>query len=141
MKSFFLLSFILLSSFSLSQPISVKATRQHWAGGVCCTTGSNYTVSIFGSLDSLNKSEIKYVMIDGNEFIVNQVPNKKNELRVFHFNFGISYDHRNEEIHLEKIKEVDHTKVKENYLVIIYNKQEMKIPITNIEELFYLAYP
>jgi hypothetical protein len=130
-----------LSSLSFSQGISVKATRQHWAGGVCCVTGTKYTVAIRGSLDSLNNVEFKYAMIDGNAFSINKPIDKKGEWEIYHYEFNISIDKTREKITDEKITVVDKNLVQENYLLISYNNQDIKIPIKEIEDLFYLAYP
>lgn len=141
MKFLLIFSIFLVTVYSNAQSITVTATRQHWAGGACCQTGTNYTIEITGSLDSLKKTEINYAMIDGHHFFINQLADNKNELKIFHFDFKLVIDHRKEIIADKKIEIVDTTKFKENYVLISYNNQEMKIPLEKIEDLFYLAYP
>lgn len=131
----------MLSTLSFSQGISVKATRQHWSGGTCCSSGTNYKVTIYGHKDSLDKIVLKYVMLDGNEFIINKVSNSNSEYAFLQFEFGVSNNYQKDEIQIEKIEVVDHTKINENYILITFNQQEMKIPLTEIDDLFYLAYP
>lgn len=141
MKSVLTICLFLITIHSFSQEITATATRQDWAGGACCQTGTNYNIVIRGSLDSLNKTEIKSAMIDGHHFYINRLADTKNELKIFHFNFQLVYDHRREIILDEEIEIVDRNIVKENYVLVSYNNQEMKIPIEKIEELFYIAYP
>lgn len=141
MKSVLAICLFLITIHSFSQEITASATRQHWSGGVCCVTGTKYTVAIRGSLEYLNNCEFIAVIIDGNEFPINKKIDKKGELEIYHYQFNITYDNTQERILDEQLTVLDKSLVKENYLLIHYNNQDVKIPITNIEELFYLAYP
>lgn len=135
-----LLLFILTISVS-AQLVNIKATRQHWAGGVCCVTGTNYSISISGGLDTLNKMEFKSAIIDGNEFVINKVIDKTNQDKIFHFSFSVSQNHYREEIHDIKFEKTEDVVNKPNSINFIYQGQEMTIEINHIEELMYLAYP
>lgn len=141
MKSVLAFCLFLITIHSFSQEITATATRQDWASGACCQTGTNYVVTIRGNLDTLSKIDIKSAMIDGNLFYINQIANQKNESTIFHFHFQLVNDHLREEILDEKIEVVDENTPKENYVLISYHNQEMKIPFEKIEELFYIAYP
>jgi hypothetical protein len=141
MKSALSFCLFLLTINSFSQSITATATRQDWVGGICCQTRTDYTIAVTGNLDSLNKSDIKYAMIDGLLFSINKIADEKNDLKIFHFNFKLAVDNSREKISNEKIEIVDRSIVQENYVMISYNNQEMKIPIEKIEQLFSHAYP
>ncbi len=141
MKTFLTYCLFLLSINSFSQEISATATRQRWAGGVCCVTGTNYVITIRGSLDSLNNAEFHEVYIDGHEFSINKKKDKDNTYTILHYNFSHSIN-RQREIYDEKIIEINKDSIiQENHIVITYNGQRLKIPIESITELMYLAYP
>lgn len=141
MKTVLLFLLLSINFIAQSQIIKATATRQHWAGGVCCVTGTNYVITITGSIDSLNNSEFHQAYIDGNEFSINKEKDTKNTYTILRFNFGISKNHYRENIKddIEEIKKESF--IKENFVSITYNGQSLKIPIEPITELFYLAYP
>lgn len=136
--SIFLLVFTINAS---AQLVNVKATRQQWAGGICCVTGTNYTISISGGLDTLNKMEFKSVIIDNQEFIINKVVEDTNQDKIFHFSFSVSNNHHREEILDIKIEKIEDVVIQPNSFNFIYQGQVMSLEINNIEELMYLAYP
>lgn len=141
MKTLLSLLLFLLANTSFSQKITATATRQEWAGGVCCVTGTNYVITIKGSVDSLNNSEFHEAYIDGYEFSINKQKDKDNTYTILHYNFSHSIDKRRE-IYDEEIIEIKKESfTQDNYIVITYNGERLKIPIEPITDLMYLAYP
>jgi len=155
MKTIFSILLLLIACKNIkSQTITVNsATSQEWAGGVCCTTGTNYQIQLKVTgvekkfkLDTLWIGMNYFVLDETNGYSV--IKNERNGELYYTLNAGISQnrDERDYDIK-EEIKKVKKPVTSPKYsgsACIVYsdnNKKKTLIEIVSFKELPYLAYP
>ncbi len=141
MKTFIIIITIIISGNLFAQPKFVKATSQGWAGGMCCRTGTDYAITISGTKKELESLKIKSVCIGGMKFEsprTTLISTKTGTSFSLLINCGYSYDSAEENQSLIQ-KKPDSC----NENCISYNKKlkEIKLKITEVEALEFIAYP
>ena len=84
MKFSFLILCFLVVTGSFSQNLKIAVTRQDWAGGACCISGTNYRITITGNPDTLSQIEIHYFIIDGHKFDIIKPTDKNSKEKFFY---------------------------------------------------------
>lgn len=144
MKAFTLLLFLSIGSIVFGQTV-VKATSQSWAGGVCCRTGTNFSVSI--QVENGCKSiGLKEIWLKGEGLLTGIIyplaPIEKNGQ--VNITFRVSYDSNNYEIIRESIENRDEGMPEfegDALILMIMDNKEYQIIVKEFESLPYLAYP
>lgn len=154
MKTVFsiLLLFFACSSFKSQTFVINSATSQDWAGGVCCSSGTNYQISL-STENTDKKIRFDSLWIGQKAFALNEkdgysvVCNRNAEKTSYTIHAGISYN-RHGDYDSDKIIEVEKKPIEKapsysGVALIIYhvNKERKVLEIASIKELPYLAYP
>ena len=157
MKTIFSILLLLgLSQNFKSQTIIVNsATSQDWAGGVCCTSGTNYQINlkVTGAgkkfkLDTLWIGEKYFLLDETNGYSV--IKTESNGEVYYTLNAGISENKYKGDYGFDlkkEIKKVEKKATAPKYsgsACIVYidnNKKKNLIEIAAFKELPYLAYP
>ena len=126
----------------------MQATRQGWAGGVCCVSGVNYNVTVLLRNQSPETIEVEKIYLQGQVAMEGTVQSK-GELKegtVCTITFGT----RRDETRDIRIMPIDHKEIKNNntrqfegaaLLVLKINGKSMEVVVSEFEEMPYLAYP
>ena len=140
MKPFVFLSLILFYFQSFSQKVS--GTSQDWAGGVCCSSGTNYSITI------IFPEEIDAKCVDIDSLHLNGALFCGNSWRAFitdssiTLSFGKSYHRYDNYIDPELINNpLKNYSITDNNIYYRYKRKEYVLAIENMVELPYLAYP
>lgn len=155
MKTIFSILLLFIACQNLkSQTITVNfATSQDWAGGVCCSSGTNFQINLKVT-EAEKMFKLDTLWIDGKHFVLDEtngysvVKSERNGELYFTLNAGISENRYERHYNLEKeIKEVKKPVKVPKYsgsACIVYtdnNKKKNLIEIATFKELPYLAYP
>lgn len=143
MKFTLLLIAFLFYNYNNAQTVK-KATRQSWAGGVCCISGVNYNVYLDSKLSikkvSIHKIWLKnYGLIQGS---VSELPNEKNTLIV---SFGYKRNQLDKpilDIKRVETRDADVPAFEGMAMVIlIVRGKKVYIEVEDFEDLKKAAYP
>lgn len=138
MKKLIFLTSLIISflSFSQSESFTITGTKQHWAGGVCCSSGVNYSLRITAKDLDLNDYGIDSIYLDEHVFYENlQISKNKDFIQV---NFGLHFNRNGNDFIYEKVLE----KISKNNVVILCKKfTKIEVKIGEINTLVHLAYP
>lgn len=135
--TFLLALFFYTFSFSQIEKFEITGTRQDWAGGVCCSSGTNYSLKVTSTELDLSDFAIDSIYLDENVFYQNiQVSKGKNFIQI---NFGLYFNHNQKDFFIEE-KIIQKPK-KNNVLILCKGNQKFELKITELKELEYLAYP
>ncbi|MFT5858306.1 MAG: hypothetical protein ACI865_000392 [Flavobacteriaceae bacterium] len=149
MKASIALIFILLLKSSISQEV-IKATRQNWAGGVCCVSGTNFHVTL-KIRQKLSDISIEDVWLQQDEPLVGSILKDPTSKNTYHISFGFSRNEIAEFDHLGAISEPkkdqsDVTKIRPEFkakalIILVVSGKKIEILIEEFETLSMLAYP
>lgn len=136
----FFLSFLSFSSFGQTV---VKSTSQRWAGGVCCVTGTNYSV-VFELPTSVKSIEVDSVYLQTFGWVPSTLYPEysvENKRRV-NLNFAIRRDENSPYMHNEVIEQPITRNFEGAALIVLkVNGKRIEKTISSFEELRFLAYP
>ena len=139
---FVVLSFLFMHHMCSSQTI-LKATSQGWVGGVCCVSGTNYSV-VFELPTSVRSIEVDSVYLQTFGWVPSTLhPEYKVEnTRRVNLNFEIRRDKHSPYMFNEVL---DHP-ITRNFegaalIVLKVNGKRIEKTISSFEELGFLAYP
>lgn len=142
MKKIFTLVLCLSALFVNAQTFTTSLTSQPWAGGICCISGVDYSLTIKGSATALDKLTVKAVCIDGLYFdrIVSSVTVKTGSSAYRTFTFSYSADERRSHDLPDKTTTENPfpTCTSEGRIYLEGNEFLM---VESRKELFFLAYP
>lgn len=130
----FILAFVSVSG-AKAQVFKTSLTSQGWAGGVCCATGVNYTLTISGNAAELEKLVITAVCVDKNYFEVFNASPVRTSNGKYYRTYSFSYT-TNPYSPIDTVQ--DRKSCDENKIYLEGNKFLM---IESRNELPYIAYP
>lgn len=151
MKKVLLLSFILLAiGSSYAQKIQfLKATEQHWVGGVCCSYGTNY-IMYLESTDTVNFIKIDTVWIgdkffsEGQQHSLTNYKNVRKGKTTYRITAASIWKSNNDSdlLNQEETSALKPPRYKGKACLIYYlNKQRKIISVPEFMKLNTLAYP
>ena len=148
--------FILISIFSITllnikaQNIKVlEATQQSWAGGVCCSGGTNYSINL-ESTDTLNFIKVDTIWMGGEYYVEKAEPgftlfkvifNKKTKYQLSYGKSWNKYPHQEDDIPVLKPNEESPKYKGQAFVIYHYKKQREAIEIEGFAILQPIAYP
>lgn len=152
MKTVILLLFLaIIHTFSAQTITITNATKQSWAGGICCATGTNYQISLKVSgiekkfkLDTLWIGQKWFELSEQNSSLVKS---ERNGEVYYTINAGISENRYYKSIDIEEKIVPVKTVFSPAYTgaaCIQYrdnNRQKQLLSIKEFKELDFLAYP
>jgi hypothetical protein len=135
MKKIFFLLTLVFSSGAWAQVFKTSLTAQGWAGGMCCATGVNYTLTITGNVAELEKLAVVAVCVDKHYFENFNVSSVKtasgSSYRIYSFSYSINpYSPADTE---QNPKSCDNNR--------IYLEENKFLTIESRSDLPFLAYP
>lgn len=141
MKNILFTTLFLFPFLSFGQlPTVSKATSQGWAGGACCVSGTNYSITISGSEEILKDFKVNSVCIGGNKFDTSMVTVNaytKENIKYIILSMGIV----NSE-YPRDFKIIDKTPpCPDNEVNFNGCKSSYTLQIDKVEELMFVAYP
>lgn len=143
MKQLVLLIILSILSFSSFGQTVLKATSQGWAGGVCCVSGTNYSV-VFELPKSIKKFEVDSVYLQTYGWIPSTLYPEysvENERRI-NLSFGIRQDENSPYLYNEVLEKPIIRNFEGAALIILkVNGKQVEKTISSFEELMFLAYP
>jgi len=146
---FISLLILVFNSLSAQDLKVIEATKQNWAGGVCCSYGTNYTFS-FESADTLQTISIDTLWIGKQYYVENQTRRFsfskaiQNDKMIYHITVADSYNSRGIETYneFEEIPVINPLKYKGQACIVYHVLNRRKIfEIENIIEYAAIAYP
>jgi hypothetical protein len=142
MKPYLLITLLLVSIQGFTQPKVIHSSQRSWAGGVCCSGGTTYRITLAGSKDVIENIEIKIVGLQGRNYELPQVTRNiqhKDSLSYMILEFGFTYTHYTRDYILDEIIEKP-KKVEEGIFYTLHGANA-KLVIGEIKELDMIAYP
>lgn len=136
MKKIILFLALSIYSNSFTQEIKVSGTQQFWAGGICCSSGVNYNLTLtFTS----NKDDIK---LEVDSIILDKTLFTSKDLKIQKINKGwnISFSIFNDQSKTNIISERKMIELPDEIIFRIQRKRQV-LKIEKMIELPYLAYP
>lgn len=133
---------LLLSAFHGKCQEIIKATSQGWAGGVCCVSGTNYSVT-FLLKDTPKTIEVDgvYLQNTGKLYCTLSHPLVQKEGTYYTVNFPTRFDENDRYIEKE-ITVVERRAFEGKALILLtVDKKAVEIIVNEFEYLDFLAYP
>ena len=133
---------LLVSTFHGNSQEIIKATSQGWAGGVCCVSGTNYSVT-FLLKDTPKTIEIEGVYLQNTDKLYSTLshPLVQKDGTYYTVNFPTRFDENDR--YLEKeIKPIVTKNFDGKALILLkIDKKTVEIVVTEFESMGFLAYP
>ena len=142
MKAILIISILFSTLYSFSQPKFESATEQSWSGGICCSGGTKYRITISGSKDVIENIKINSVGLHGREYTAPQITKSiqpADSLSYLLIEFNYSYSHGMNEKIIDQLIEKP-IKVEDGIFYTLH-RVEAKLVIGEITELVPMAYP
>lgn len=118
--------------------MTVKVSKQDWASGICCNSGTNYSIRITSEELDMRDYFVDTVFIDNMSFYCDlQVIKNKNFILI---SFGKSYSKCNDN-HVFSLKNEGQKPGRDKLIILSTYRKKTELEITTVEELFPLAYP
>ena len=142
MQTIIYLMMILMFPFTFlgqhSPELKITGTKQSWAGGICCRTGTNYTLQL--SAPGLDPAQIQIegIAIDGSCLASGW--QSTTGMQGLNLIFGTSQD-QYERIFNPEPPHKDHKCPPGNSIRLKLNGESLEIPIGELKELPPVAYP
>ncbi|HYG53452.1 MAG TPA: hypothetical protein VD905_21335 [Flavobacteriales bacterium] len=135
-------SALFVSIIGFSQP-DIKATKQDWTGGICCSGGTNYTVTITWGKNMLDQADITSVCLDGMIFQKEHLyisMNNTDSTTTIMIQMATRTDRNYRDFELLS-KKKNKNACTETQIAYINGEYEGTIFIPGLTELFPIAYP
>ncbi|HLP11901.1 MAG TPA: hypothetical protein VK177_08230 [Flavobacteriales bacterium] len=135
---------VLVSLNGICQLPTVQATSQGWAGGVCCRSGINYSVTLTGKKGTLDDFKVSSVCIGGLQFESAQINVRitdAGDKTIVYLHMGTSHndtEYRPDGIKEETFKQGTCSDMQVNYST---GRKRQTVIIEKVDELEFLAYP
>lgn len=140
MKITILMLLAMIGSSSFAQKVS--GTSQSWAGGICCSSGTNYTITIvFPDEIDAKCVDIDSLHLEGNVFCGDSWRAQLTDSTIT-LSFSKSYHRYDNYIDPELITNPAKKRViSDESIYYRHKRKSYTLAITNMLELPYLAYP
>lgn len=133
---------IFLSSSSIGQTI-LKATKQDWAGGVCCISGTNYSL-VFNLPKSVKTLEVDSVYLQTYGWVPSTLHPEYlvDKQRRVNLSFSLRRDENSPYLYNEVLEQPNFRRFDGAALIILkVNGKRVEKTIASFEELMFLVYP
>lgn len=141
MKIFFYINFFVVGFIGYSQNLQITGTKQFWASGICCNSGTNYVLKIEQQeiIDLLNSGYcLDSIFYDENLFFGNEIKLIENIKAIFvTFTYSINTRGYNPIFEQENVTNIG---IK-NKILLVKGTEIKEFLIGQLEELPYIPYP
>ncbi|MGV3629580.1 MAG: hypothetical protein ACO1O6_00145 [Bacteroidota bacterium] len=144
MLKFYCMMFLILPFRFLSQSnkLTVTGTKQSWAGGICCSSGTNYVLHLSSGSVDLQQVVVERISVDGN--CIASGWQLSSGVKSLILSFGTRNDHKQYKTFYPREGEQvhkDHRCPENNTIRLCINGETEEFTISELKELPYLAYP
>ena len=146
-RMYLLLALLSFASCAPAQEVT-QATRQGWAGGVCCVSGVNYTVTVLLKHQEPKTVEVEKIYLQGQHGMEGTV--QSTGALPEGTRCTITFGTRRDETRDIRIMPIDPNELRQPdmrqfegqaLLILKVDGKPMEVIVTEFQEMPYLAYP